>query len=297
MLRPENGFMPAGAVLLQALAGAPGTDPDLQPAVTAMWDRARAAWPAIVIEAEQFLPYVAERLAPDVDVIGALADLHAGDLYLACACVRGDAQALSAFDNHFISRVSAYLSRADALPAFTDEVKQTLRARLLVADSGLLPRLGGYAGRGPLGAWLWMSTTRVAVDLRRESAPNDAESDLALLADRATTPDPELAYLKAEYGPAFREVFRDVLAALPERDRSLLRLVFVDGLNTDKVGVLFGVSRWTANRRIAALCTRIFDETKVALAARLGIPATNLNTLLRVIQSEMALSVRDILRG
>lgn len=289
--------MGLGALLLDALASAPGSEPNLQAAVTALWDRARAPWPGVVLSADQFLFYVAERIAPDAEVLTVLADLHVGDLYLACACVKGDPRALAAFERHFISRVSAYLARADVLPAFTDEVKQALRARLLVADKGLLPRLGGYAGRGPLGAWLWMSTTRVAVDLRRESAPRNDDAALATLADRATTPDPELAYLKAEYGPAFREAFRDVLGALSERDSSLLRLVFVDGLSTDRVGVLFGVSRWTANRRVAALCDRIFEETKTALAQRLGIPAANLNTLLRVIRSEMALSVRDIFRG
>jgi len=87
-----------------------------------------------------------------------------------------------------------------------------------------------------------------------------------------------------------------VLAALPERDGTLLRLAFVDGLTADRVGVLLGVSRWTASRRIATLCARIFDETKRMLALQLGIPAANLDTLLRVIQSEMALSVRDVLR-
>jgi RNA polymerase sigma-70 factor (ECF subfamily) len=210
--------------------------------------------------------------------------------------VRRDARALAAFERHFISRVGAFLAREDALPSFTDEVKQTLRARLLVAEGALLPRLGQYGGRGPLGAWLWMITTRIALDLRRAQRGGEVTSDaLALLADRTVTPDPELAYLKTHYGAAFRAVFREVLAALPKRDGTLLRLHYLEGMTTEQLGAFYGVSRWTAARRIERLCRSVLKEARRTLAARLDLPTSQLDSVLQLVKSELQLSLADVL--
>jgi RNA polymerase sigma-70 factor (ECF subfamily) len=289
--------MSVAAALQRARAAAPaaGDDPGLGEAVAALLARARAAWPDLAVPADVFLDYVGERLPPEELGPAGLARLHVEDLYLACGCVRGDRAALAAFERSFMARISAYLGRSDALPAFTDEVKQTLRARLLVGDADVRPRLARYAGRGPLGAWLWMSATRVAIDLRRASGQAENDTRLALLADRTVPPDPELAHLKQRYKPVFREAFREVLGALPHTDGALLRLHFLEGLTTEQLGTLLGVSRWTAGREVARVCRHVLKETRRLMATRLDLSTGQLDSLMRLLRSELSVGVAEVL--
>src|SRR5207244_1434930 len=115
-------------------------------------------------------------------------------------------RALAESERHFLSQVEVFLDRDGTFPDFATEVKQSLRERLLVAKDGLVPRIGGYTGRGPLVSWLRTTTARIAVDLRkslggRESSVGDA------LAALSSAPDPELAYLKTHYEQEFRAAF------------------------------------------------------------------------------------------
>src|SRR5437868_2811130 len=50
---------------------------------------AERRWPAIQLLAAQFIAHLAPLLSEDV--VGALDKLHGDDLYLACACLAGDA--------------------------------------------------------------------------------------------------------------------------------------------------------------------------------------------------------------
>src|SRR3954453_17822153 len=136
--------------IAQAGGSAIADTSELERALKDMLDKARAAWPALVVPDATFLAYLAARAGQMGDPVALLRTLHAADLYLACGCSQGDPRAVAAFEEHFVAQVEAHLDRLDALPTFSQELKQTLRERVLVAREGLLPRISSYNGRGPL---------------------------------------------------------------------------------------------------------------------------------------------------
>jgi RNA polymerase sigma-70 factor (ECF subfamily) len=80
---------------------------------------------------EAYVRYVAERAARGDGI--RLEELHAGDLYLACACTAGDPQAIAALDRSLLSRVVVVLVRSGTPRAIAEEAVQRLRERLFVA--------------------------------------------------------------------------------------------------------------------------------------------------------------------
>src|SRR5689334_13258114 len=65
--------------------------------------QARAAWPMVELATEHFVEHLAARLGDADDPELALRAMHTSDLYLACACMRGDAGAVAAFEAHCLS--------------------------------------------------------------------------------------------------------------------------------------------------------------------------------------------------
>ncbi len=105
---------------------------------------ARAEWPGVELALDVFREWVARR--PEA--------VHLVDLYLTCACVRGDALAIAAFQARFGPEVAVALTGQRASAEFLDEVRQVLWERLLVPRDGGTPKLADYSGRGPLARWM-----------------------------------------------------------------------------------------------------------------------------------------------
>ncbi|MFP2932660.1 transcriptional regulator, partial [Pyxidicoccus sp. 3LG] len=74
---------------LRSDARAREDDSGLEDVLASLYAAGRQAWPEVPLAEEDFLRHLAERLPPGDDVAGALAAVHAADLYLACACARG----------------------------------------------------------------------------------------------------------------------------------------------------------------------------------------------------------------
>jgi RNA polymerase sigma-70 factor (ECF subfamily) len=265
--------------------------PELEAALVAMLDAARTSWPEVQLDVEAFLAHLAERLPPSEDPIEALRSMHAADLYLACACVRGDPPAIGAFERGLLSHMPEYIGRIDATPGFAEEVKQAVRTRLLVAESGALPRIASYNGRGPLGAWVRMVSARVAVDLHREQVPRGSTDDDEALLARASPSDPELAYLKTHYRAVFETAFRQALAALSPKEANVLRLHFLEGIPSSAIGTIYQVSGRTVNRWIADIRQRILAEARGLLCEALHLPHSQLESVLELVRSQMDLSL------
>jgi RNA polymerase sigma-70 factor (ECF subfamily) len=267
----------------------------LEAALLALVQAARVAWPALEVEPVEFLGYVVERLPSDADLAAALASLHAPDLYLAYACARGDEQALAILEHHFLSEVGSYLSRGDALSDFTQEVKQVLRHRLLVAPHGVLPKIGSYTGRGSLKTWLRIAMTRTAIDLRRRAAPT-APADDALPAPRASANDPELAYLKEHYRRELGHAMRATLALLSDRESNVLWLRYYQGMSAEAIGATYHVSARTVQRWLDLARDRVLSETHKLLAERLKVEPSEIRHMIHLAHSQLELSFTRLLR-
>lgn len=243
---------------------------------------AAAAFPSVKLAPELFVEHVRARLD------GTTIDkLHLEDLYLACACLHRDKAAWRALDKIHLSRVRDFVARIDGSPAFADEVRQRLSEKLL-HDEGGAGKLALYTGRGPLGGWIRVAAVREAQNTRRGVKHAVDASDIALA---AREDDAEVQLLKRKYAKEFKDAFATVLATIPQDQRNVLRLHYLDGLTIEEVGKAYKVSRATAARWIADAKAKIVEEVEVALRKRVGKGA-NADSLLALVRSQLDLSLR-----
>jgi len=248
---------------------------------------ARAAWPALAFD-RGFAEHVQSLLADEADPTVAAGELVAGELYLAFACARGDGAAITIFDHHYLREVGAYVARTDPDPAFADEVRQLMRHRLLVGE---YPKIATYSGRGPLGAWLRTVAVRTAIELVRARKPH-TELDEQSPALRGPDLDPELDYMKTRYAAIVGQAFGEVLAALPQRQRNILRLYFLESLTIEAIAQVYNVHRMTVSRWLASWREEILAATQRLLRERLHVSPDELASLLRLVQTRIDLSIR-----
>jgi len=253
---------------------------------------ARAAWPGVNLPCEAFAAHLHNCVPGGVDAASALREMHTNELYLACACARGDAVAVAAFERHCLDVVDEALSalglRSSGLP---NEVKQRLRIYLLLADSGA-PGILRFSGRGKLRHWLRVIAVREALALLR-ARDRELPADDELL-ERAVLPvaSPELEFLKRHYQHEFRVALAEAVSALSARDRTLLRQTFVDGLTIDHLGKFYGVHRATAARWLARAQRSVRKEMEARLMRRLQVPRRELMSILRLVRSGLEVSLR-----
>ena len=174
---------------------------------------------------------------------------------------------------------------------------QVLRNELLVGREGRRPKLAEYGGRGDLKGWLRVTAMRAALKVKKKgqrdaAAPNN---DSVLLEMRSTGDDPELSYMKALYGDAFRAAFRVAAGSLEARDRDLLRQHFVEGRNIDELGTLYGVHRATAARSIQAAREKLLSATRREFASRAQVSPRECESVLRLVQSKFDVTLRRLL--
>ena len=245
---------------------------------TAFWAEASSARSGIALAPERF----AAALEPGV----ALDELRAADLFLAVACCAGNAHALAAFEQLF-KPIRDTLIRARYDAALVDDAVQTVRYRLLVATPEREAKLATYRGRGSLAGWL-----RVVV-LRQARALLGARTDRSesRLADAFTEADTILSVLVRTHGAAIRQMFRDALASLDDRQRELLKLEILDGLPHQRIAELHDVHRTTVVRWIEEARQRLARDVRRRIKRELGISDESVDSLLRVLGGHIELSL------
>ena len=252
----------------------------------------QAQWASVPLTPERFVRHLARHL-PEGSLEG-LRQLHAADLYLACACSEGERQALLAFEQHILQKVPARLGQ---LPAATvDEVLQVLRQRLLLGRGGSPPKIADYSGRGPLLAWVRIIASRVVGELASQEGRQVLfDEPPEVLARMLSSEDPERALLKEDSRPVLAEALRKALAALPERERALLRLHHLHGVTMDKLATMYGESRSGVARRVAQARERLLKLTRAELASRLNLAGTELESLLGLVRSRLDFSLHRLM--
>ena len=108
--------------------------------------------------------------------------------------------------------------------------------------------------------------------------------------------DPVLEELKAEYRGEFAGALREAISDLSTEDRMLLRQQIVDRLSIDEVGAAFGVHRATAARWLARARASLVAATHVRLADRLNLPVDQIESVIRLVSSQLDASVVRMLR-
>ena len=275
-----------------------GDDPAILAALVRQWEAARAAWPAIALDPERFARELARRIATHAagEIAAAALDAsHGADIYLAIACCDGDAAAIAQLDELIGRELRHASSKLRASPDQATEVHAELRRILLFDDGDRVAALRDYAGRGDLRGYVRVSATRALIRAinrsRREVAVDDGEVfDRMLPID-----DPELSILRAQYRDTVDAGLRSALARLDARSRALLRYQLIDGWSIDQVGKLYGVHRATAARWLADARQVLGDAIRAELAARLQISAHEVDSIVRLVQSRVDMSLDRLL--
>jgi RNA polymerase sigma-70 factor (ECF subfamily) len=266
----------------------------LGPLLTELLTEARDAWPTVELSGEEFAKHLAS-VAPDVeDVAAELRRLKTADLYLACACSRGDAAAVRAFEERIMPGAKRAAARIDGEPAFIEEVCSDVRVRLLTAASGP-PRIASYLGHGPLVHWVQVAAMRTAQTRKRKQKVHRF-TILDDMEETAGGADPELAPLAAQIQQPFGVAFSEALAELSPRERNVLRLYLIDEISAEKIGSMYRVHRATVARWIAAARRKVYVATRKRLARNAGIEPTSFESLMGHVLSGMELSLASFLQ-
>jgi len=282
------------AVFLDHLQGGTGARVvagDVDDRLDRLWSAGHAAWPGIVVPLPVFVCHVAERVPPDADIEHALENLHAADLYLACACVQRTAGAVERFERQYAESIAAALRRIDGAASFIDEARQLLRHRLFVAEGDAPPRIATYSGRGPLASWVVVAAQRIGLNLARGQRPQDSNVDGAIAAALPAGIDPELDYLRTRYRNEFRVAFQTAIARLTQRERMVLRLHLVRGLPHEQIASSYNVNASTVSRWITKAKSTLLTEVQRDLRERLHVGTTEFHSLAALVGSKLDLSL------
>ena len=248
---------------MRGLAEALGGDPDVElgaPIATAI--AGLPTW----IDSASFGHYLGRRVDPGLPLVDALAELHVADLYLACACSRGNAAAQTMLQRTYTANLRAALATLDSRDDFIVEVLQNLWEKILVAHDGAV-KIESYSGHGPLGAWLRVAAMRTALSMRRKRQPELAiDDELDAVLDLA--PNAEIRAIARELGDDLRSTLRIAVAAQPSRTRAVMRMYYADNRGVEDIGRVYNVHASTVSRWLAKARTEILAHTRAELIAR-----------------------------
>lgn len=262
----------------------------------------RSAWPDFTVDAVEVVAFIARRMTADL-AEAALDGLRPTDLYLACACARQLPAAIAAFDRDYMREVDIALARMRIGPPRLSDVKQLVRQRLFVgggtAGAPTSPgKIAEYGGRGDLRRWVRSVAVRTCLnDLRKGKREVLVDDDHLIAQHAIAADDPEVEYMKRTYASEFKAAFSEALTQLGAREQTLLRYHHVDGLNIDEIGAIYRVHRVTAFRWLEKAKEILVRSTLEILRARLKLPANELESVLRMIRSQIHLSLVRHLGG
>ena len=209
------------------------------------------------------------------------------DLELARRALTGDAAALVELDRRIATEVARVAAGQNIPP---DELRQLLRERLLV---GADPKLARYDGTGPLSAWLRAVAVRLASNARRSGG---TEQPVSTVPESAfAEPTAELTLLRVQYRAHFREAFTEALRGLEAKERTVLRLHTLDGLSLASIGTMFQKDASNVSRWLSRIRERLLEDTRAALGRRLSLEGSELESLMRVADSELTMSLSGLL--
>jgi RNA polymerase sigma-70 factor (ECF subfamily) len=253
---------------------------------------AREAWPDVVVEPARFASELARRVGD-----GDVASVRGADVYVAIACIDGDERAIEIVRDLLAKEVGFAAQKTRATPDQIAEVTAALSKILFVDEPGRSAAMRDYAGRAALKGYLKVIATRELVRVVNRGRREVALPDDDLIDRIVPASDPEISILRARYRDDVDAAIRAAITTLDDRGRALLRYAFVDGLNVDRVGELYDVHRATAARWIAAVRERLGTQIRTELAARLAVGVDDVDSIIRLVQSRVELSLDRMLQS
>jgi RNA polymerase sigma-70 factor (ECF subfamily) len=175
-----------------------------------------------------------------------------------------------------------------------DEAEQLTRRALLVRSQAGPPKIASYAGEGPLESWVSVTAIRTAISLGRSGGTERQLRDRTL-GEAAGGADPELLVMKGELRAQVEAAFEQALERLGDRERLLLRLYLVSGMTMEDIGKTFDVAHQTVSRWLVRARKQVLAIVRRELARRLKISRSELRSIVRLVASQLNLSISRLL--
>lgn len=265
---------------------------ELDAAVARIAAAGHEVWPDVELARDALAAHVAARRADDPDA--PLEPAFAADYYLAVALAHQVPAAMRVFEARLVPEIDVALRRLRLPGGAADEVKQALRVELLVGDP--VARIGDFGGRGELAAWLRVTATRKALKLLRKTGREETLDELLLEHWPDATPGPAGKHLKTTYTAELKRAVAEALGQLEVRQRNLLRQHVLDGLTIDELARLYRAHRATCARWLADARADLARHTRRRLVASLGLGTDEVDSVLRMLDSDIELSLSRLLR-
>jgi len=243
-------------------------------------------WPDLVLDAPLFTAFVGQKLDPAESPLPQIRKLAIADLYLILACLVGLPPAAARFLGHVRGPVERAVRRID--PSAIDDIVQNLFTHLFLSQDGR-PKAHAYRGQGDLRRWVAVVAVRLAVDERRRGGRLSRRSFESL--ESSTNAEDE--YFRAHYRHEFKAAFAQTIATLDDRQRNVLRY-HMSGLTADQIGRMYRVHRVTVARWLSRIRGLLFDRTRAILMERFATKERDLESILRLIDSQLSLSLDGI---
>ncbi|MBK7858629.1 MAG: hypothetical protein IPJ65_08415 [Archangiaceae bacterium] len=244
----------------------------------ALLARARAAWPALPLEAAAFLAWLGQR-APQ-------GEAHVEALWLVRACELNLRGALAAFERDALKPALLRLPAHDRA-----DVGQRVLQRLFTGPD---PKIRQYRGRGALVRWLQVIALREGRGERRAARREDVRDDLPALAG-AISPH-ELLGPPSDVKRRANAALTEALTALTDAERTLLRRHFLEGATHAVLGEELGIPRSTVAYRLTRLTQRVLESMRARLEDS-GLSASQLEQLVSQLRSKVDLSFSILRRA
>ena len=261
-------------------------------------DRALAAWTHFGVDIGSFATLVFERIQATEDRDNALDSLAIEELFLCYACSAGSQAAIETFSREFESELKAAANKLRVTGGNYDDVRQSLWSKLFLGDEKRGPRVLDYRGTGPLRHWFRVLATRTVLDYTRQERRNEVsrESHQRTLSDAAPNVDPELDNIRRRYSGDFRMAFERAIGEMSPEERNLLRCAYLNGMSTDEIGRAFGMHKATAARHVSKARERLLELTRTHLKRELGANSGELDSVIRLFDGELSVSLSRLLR-
>ncbi len=191
-------------------------------------------------------------------------------LFLAIACEERVPGAWETLIQRFVPRLRGLLLHGGASYSEAEEIVQDLPGKLFAPPAGGGPRtrMGSYAGRASLFAWLSAIVLRSLVDRRRErrtaslaggrgegTPPSDQRPD-----PEARAPDPAEALLDGETTARLEEALRAAWKDLSHREALVLLSKYREGIPQKEIARMLGVGEPRVCRILDAALARIRES-------------------------------------
>lgn len=258
-------------------------------------EEGRAGYPEVVVDDDAFRRYLAARVPEDEEPSAYFESVSGPELWLAFACGAGDRGAHAVFEREYFGEIPVGLSRFKPSPELIDEVTQHVRTSLFLPRPGTGPRIAEVAGRGSLRALIRVMALRAGISHFRRQGRDVATPDVDLLDVRLPGEGPELLHMKERHRHEFRSSLKGAISALTSRERSLLRMHFLERVTLQQLATSYRVDRSTVTRWIARARRQLFRHTRRDLQDRLRLQPAELASFIRVIDSCFDISLHRLL--